>query len=90
MGVASRRACRETPVRRRYIMEKIVALVVTMLCAFACPLPAQTSFERDTVKTSAGDLTITFIGHATLMFSYGGKTIHVDPWGKLADYAKLP
>ena len=71
-------------------MEKIGALVVTILCAFACPLPAQTSFEGDTVKTSAGDLTITFIGHATLMFSCGGKTIHVDPWSKLADYSKLP
>ncbi|MCL5269929.1 MAG: MBL fold metallo-hydrolase [bacterium] len=44
----------------------------------------------DTIKTSAGDLRITFIGHATLMFEFGGKVIHVDPWTKLADYAALP
>ena len=24
------------------------------------------------------------------MFEFGGKVIHVDPWGKLADYSKLP
>ena len=37
-----------------------------------------------------GNLKITFIGHGTLMFEFGGKVIHVDPWGKLADYSKLP
>ena len=51
---------------------------------------AQEAFEKDTVKTSAGELEITFIGHATLMMTYGGKVIHVDPYGRLADYAKLP
>jgi L-ascorbate metabolism protein UlaG (beta-lactamase superfamily) len=47
-------------------------------------------FETDTIKTSAGKLEITFIGHGTLMFSFDGKTIHVDPWTKLADYSKMP
>ena len=47
-------------------------------------------FEQDIIKSIAGDLKITFIGHATLMFEFGGKVIHVDPWSKLADYAKLP
>ncbi|MCE5248638.1 MBL fold metallo-hydrolase [bacterium] len=51
---------------------------------------AQKTFETDTFTTSGGDLTITFIGHGTLMFSFGGKIIHVDPWSKLADYSKLP
>jgi L-ascorbate metabolism protein UlaG (beta-lactamase superfamily) len=46
--------------------------------------------ETDSIKTSQGDLKITFIGHGTLVFEYGGKVIHVDPWGKLADYSKLP
>jgi L-ascorbate metabolism protein UlaG (beta-lactamase superfamily) len=44
----------------------------------------------DVIPTSAGDLKVTCIGHGTLMFAFGGKTIHVDPWSKLADYAKLP
>jgi L-ascorbate metabolism protein UlaG (beta-lactamase superfamily) len=48
------------------------------------------SFETDTIETSAGDLKITFIGHGTLMFTFGGKVIHVDPWTKLADYSNLP
>jgi len=47
-------------------------------------------FETDTIKTSAGKLEITFIGHGTLMFSFDGKVIHVDPWTKLADYSKMP
>ena len=51
---------------------------------------AQNKFESDVLPTSAGNLTVTFIGHGTLMFGFGGKTIHVDPYGKLADYAKLP
>ena len=51
---------------------------------------AQGKFEQDVIKTGAGDLTITFIGHGTLMFAFGGKTIHVDPVGQYADYGKFP
>ena len=48
------------------------------------------SYESDVVKTSAGDLTITFLGHGTLMLEIGGKVIHVDPYGRVADYGGLP
>lgn len=51
---------------------------------------AQNNLESDVLPTSAGNLTMTFIGHGTMMFELGGKTIHVDPYGKLADYAALP
>jgi L-ascorbate metabolism protein UlaG (beta-lactamase superfamily) len=51
---------------------------------------AEQKFETDVIKTQAGDLTITFIGHGTLMFNFNGKIFHVDPWSKLADYSKLP
>jgi L-ascorbate metabolism protein UlaG (beta-lactamase superfamily) len=47
-------------------------------------------FEQDVIKTAAGDLKITFIGHGTLMFEFGGKIVHVDPWKNLADYSQLP
>ena len=47
-------------------------------------------FEKDVIKTTAGNLEITFIGHGSLMMKFGGKVIHVDPYSKLADYAKLP
>ena len=65
----------------------LAGLCVALLAGTAV---AQTQFEREVLKTSAGDLEITFIGHGTLIFGFGGKIIHVDPYGKLADYAKLP
>jgi len=64
------------------------AIVTVMVWAMAAA--AQEKFETDVIKTSAGDLKITFIGHGTLMFAFGGKIIHVDPYGQVADYTKLP
>ena len=53
-------------------------------------ISAENQFEKDTIPTSVGNLEITFIGHGTLMFAFNGKVIHVDPFGRLADYSKLP
>jgi L-ascorbate metabolism protein UlaG (beta-lactamase superfamily) len=64
----------------------ILANILFVLCAFAATAQG---FESDIIKTSAGDLKITFIGHGTLMFSFGGKTIHIDPVDQMADYTKL-
>jgi L-ascorbate metabolism protein UlaG (beta-lactamase superfamily) len=47
-------------------------------------------FESDVIPTSTGDLKITFLGHGTLMFTFGEKIIHIDPFSQVADYAKLP
>ncbi len=62
------------------------------LCAAmsASPLFAAGTFETDRLPTSAGDLKITFIGHASLMFEFGGKVIYNDPAGEFGDYSKLP
>jgi L-ascorbate metabolism protein UlaG (beta-lactamase superfamily) len=49
-----------------------------------------TTFETDIIPTSAGDVAITFIGHGSLMMEFNSKIIHVDPFGELADYSKLP
>jgi hypothetical protein len=46
--------------------------------------------ESDTIKTSQGDLVISFLGHSSLMMSWNAKTIHSDPVSSEADYAKLP
>jgi len=51
---------------------------------------AQEKFETDIIKTSAGNLETTFIGHGTMMFKLGEKVFHIDPWTQLADYTKLP
>jgi L-ascorbate metabolism protein UlaG (beta-lactamase superfamily) len=47
-------------------------------------------FEEDVIKTKPGELKITFIGHASVMFRYADKVIHVDPVSREADYSKMP
>ena len=47
-------------------------------------------FDKDTIKTSEGDLVISFIGHGTLMMEFNDKVIHIDPVGSFADYSTLP
>lgn len=61
-----------------------------LLLILAMDALAQDKCETDVFKTSSGDLKITFLGHGTLMFAFGGKIIHVDPYSSVADYAKLP
>jgi len=51
---------------------------------------AQKEYQMDTIKTSGGDLKITFVGHGTLMLDYAGKVIHVDPVSMYADYTAMP
>jgi L-ascorbate metabolism protein UlaG (beta-lactamase superfamily) len=77
---------------------RVSSLMVLAIMALArCAVPAEPRpegspkvFEKDVIKTSAGDLEITFVGHATLMFRFGGKIIHVDPVSAEADYAAMP
>ncbi|MHC4402292.1 MAG: MBL fold metallo-hydrolase [Planctomycetota bacterium] len=71
-------------------MSVLHPMVVVLAMGLAAAPPAQDGFETDTIKTSQGGLTITLIGHGTLMFQFGGKVIHVDPVGRYADYANMP
>lgn len=71
-------------------MKRLLVLASILVGIMAFTVAAQEKFERDIVTTPAGNLEITFIGHGTLMFTFGGKVIHVDPWSNMADYAKLP
>jgi L-ascorbate metabolism protein UlaG (beta-lactamase superfamily) len=64
-------------------------ILVFMVAAYPAITEVQ-DFEEDTFKTSKGDLKITFIGHGTLMFTFGGKVIHIDPVSREADYADFP
>ena len=63
-----------------------------MVAGILSPLtvPAQGNFDKDAIKTSAGDLEITFIGHGTLMFTFAGKIVHIDPWTRFTDYSNMP
>ena len=71
-------------------MENLFSLTMGVIAALVSNAAAQGTAETDTFKTSAGDLKVTFLGHGTLLFTFGGKIIHVDPVGKEADYTKLP
>ncbi len=63
---------------------------MAFLIALAFQAAAKEGSESDIIKTSAGDLKITFIGHGSLMLAFGGRVIHVDPVSQEADYTKLP
>ena len=65
-------------------------LLATISMGFASLALAQDQLQSDVLPTAAGDLKITFVGHGSLMFTYKGEVIHVDPYGKLTDYSKLP
>jgi len=71
-------------------MHKYSFYIVISLVVCVMSLAVGTEFGEDIFETSKGDLKITFIGHGTLMFTFGGKVIHVDPVGRYADYSKLP
>lgn len=71
-------------------MTRVYSIFLLMFFLVVTTAIAKQDFQIDTIKTSGGDLKITFIGHGTLMFNYAGKIFHVDPWGKLADYSELP
>ena len=71
-------------------MSKLVLPVLFLVLGLAGFAAGQMKHEKDVVPTAKGDLEITFLGHGTLMMTFGGKTIHVDPYGEVADYGKLP
>jgi L-ascorbate metabolism protein UlaG (beta-lactamase superfamily) len=71
-------------------MFEFMLLVVLLLLSIQFGALAEQGFETDIVKTSEGDLKITFLGHGTLMLTFGGNVIHIDPFSRVADYSKLP
>jgi len=71
-------------------MFKLVLALCFLVLGLAGVAAAQPKHEKDIIPTAKGDLEITFLGHGTLMMTFGGKTIHVDPYGDVADYGSLP
>ena len=59
-----------------------VFIILMMASAF--------SFQSDSIKTSMGEMKVTFIGHSSLIFQINKMVIYCDPWSKLADYSKFP
>ena len=50
-------------------------LMMPLVLIAAAPASVARAFETDVLPTAAGDLKITFIGHASLMFEFGGKVV---------------
>jgi L-ascorbate metabolism protein UlaG (beta-lactamase superfamily) len=71
------------------MLKAVLIFLIMGTCGTGLADAAET-FEKDVIKTAAGELEVTFIGHGSLMLKFGGKVIHVDPFSRLADYAKLP
>ncbi len=66
-------------------------LVLAVLFGAAAAVAASTGgVESDTYDTSSGPLSITFLGHGSLLFAHAGRVVYVDPYGKVADYGALP
>ncbi len=70
-------------------MSRSLSSAVTAAALLAAVVSAQ-PLPRDVIPTSAGGLGITFVGHGSLIFDVHGTVIHVDPYGRLADYSTLP
>lgn len=69
----------------------MLRFTVLTICLFImCTITKAEGFEKDVFNTSSGELTITCIGHGTLMMEFNGKVIHIDPVSRYADYEKLP
>jgi L-ascorbate metabolism protein UlaG (beta-lactamase superfamily) len=71
-------------------MKKMCLIIPACVVLMGFAAAARGDFKTDTINTSRGNLEITFLGHASLMFGFKGKIIHVDPFGGMADYSKLP
>lgn len=69
---------------------KIRALIIMVIIGSATGAMGQKAFERDTLQTQGGNLVITFLGHASLLFNYQDRNIYVDPVMQVADYSLLP
>ncbi len=67
---------------------KTLLLLLAINLSFVYPM--ENNFTRDVFDTGNGDLSISFIGHGTLMFEYNEMVIHIDPTMREADYAKMP
>jgi L-ascorbate metabolism protein UlaG (beta-lactamase superfamily) len=52
--------------------------------------PMENNISKDVFDAGNGTLSISFIGHGTLMFEYNDMVIHIDPTMREADYTTMP
>ena len=69
---------------------KSIVLSLSLFLFFAVNVLFAQNYQQDVIETNEGDLTITFIKHASLVLEYDDKVIHIDPVLRMGDYSKLP
>ena len=69
---------------------KLLYLFPAVFMISSFPAFSENNFESDIIKSSEGNIKITFIGHGSIHFLFKDISIHIDPYSKLADYSLLP
>jgi L-ascorbate metabolism protein UlaG (beta-lactamase superfamily) len=72
------------------MMKGLLVVCLFLVTLMAGAASGKDRHETDVVPTGAGDLAITFLGHGSLLFSFDGMTVAIDPYSKVADYDTLP
>ena len=71
-------------------MKRVFGWVSLLIIGLTGMAVAQEKLVTDVIQTSAGELKITFVGHGSLFFTFGGKVFHIDPYSIVGDYSQLP
>jgi len=71
-------------------MNRTCVLLVVLVSLAAGRAAGQQQFESDVVTATGGDITMTFLGHGSVMLAQAGKTIYIDPVCRYADFNQLP
>lgn len=69
--------------RHMLLLTLATVIIVTLVCG-------QTKFESDTLKTREGNVVITFLGHGSLMITFKGNVVYIDPVSRYADFTQMP
>ncbi len=72
--------------RRQFVTVSFWLVFAVLACG---PMPLRAALPADHIKTSQGDLAIYPMNHASLVTSWNGKTIYVDPVGGAKQYSAL-
>ncbi len=70
-------------------MKKIMLIHCFLFFSFIFAFAGE-KLESDTIKTTDGDLKMTFVGHGTLLFEFKNMVIHIDPVNRYASYDSMP
>jgi L-ascorbate metabolism protein UlaG (beta-lactamase superfamily) len=70
---------------KKFILSSILSLLFLPAMAQLSQLP-----QADNYSTPQGTLSVTHIGHASLLLQWNGLSIYVDPYGEVADFTNFP